>query len=187
MSSPISTLTKERALTLLGQGIPPSAVANALGVEPSYISQLMSVPEFSESVAEKKYVALSKHNERDGVIDQIEDSLLGKLKDSVTYMTRPMEILKSFQIINAAKRKGQTTPEHMITKQDVIPLTIPNVVLNKVTVNVHNQVIKIGDKSLLTMPSNALLALTEAGAQMKQISQIGQIENVEVKNVSPGT
>lgn len=167
-----STATKERALSLLGSGIPPSAVANALGVEPSYITQLMSDNGFADAVAEKKFVALSKHNERDGVIDSIEDGLLKKLQDNLVYMQRPMEILKSFQIINAAKRRGQSAPEALTTKQDAITLTIPNVVLNKVTVNIHNQVVKVGDKSLLTMPSKQVL------------EQFSVPQDVEIKDVT---
>lgn len=162
MSVSTTSTTEERALTLLGQGVPPSAVASALGVDPSRITQLLGNEDFAARVVEKKYEALSKHNERDGLMDSMEDKLLDKLKDCLPFMTRPMEILKSFQIINAAKRRGQTGQESLTTKQTIIQLNIPQIILEKFTSNIHNQVVQVGHQSLVTIPSNQLLKQMEA-------------------------
>ena len=160
MSSTTST-TESRALILLGQGVPPTAVAHALGVDPSRITQLLGDSSFAQAVVEKKFEALSKHNERDTNIDNLEDRLLEKLKDCLPFMTRPMEILKSFSILNAAKRRGQTAPESLTSRQTIIQLNIPQIVLEKFTANVHNQVIQVGSQSLLTIPSGQLLKVSE--------------------------
>lgn len=157
-----TTTTEERALTLLGQGIPPQAVANALGVDISRISQLLSKEDFATQLIERKFEHLSKHNERDSQTDSIEDQLLKKLEHSLPFMTRPMEILKAYQVINMAKRRGATSPDALATKQTVIQLNIPEIVLQKFTSNIHNQVITVDDKSLLTIQSNQLLKLTES-------------------------
>lgn len=156
-----SSTTEERALTLLGQGVPPQAVANALGVDISRISQLLSNPEFSTAVIEKKFESLSKNNERDGTIDKIEDKLLDKLENSLPFMTRPMEILKSFQVINAAKRRGQTAPESITQQQTIIQLNIPQIIIDKFQTNIHNQVVQVGEQSLLTIPSGQMLKQLE--------------------------
>jgi hypothetical protein len=162
MATSTTSTTKERALSLLGQGIPPQAVANTLGVDISTISQLLSQEDFATAVVEKKFESLSKHNERDSHIDSLEDQLLSKMKDCMPFMTRPMEILKAFQVINLAKRKGQTAPESLQTKQTVIQLNIPQIVLDKFTANIHNQVIQIGERSLLTIPSGQMMKQLEA-------------------------
>ncbi len=160
-SSTTTTTTEERALTLLGQGIPPQVVANALGVDVSRISQLLSREDFASTLIERKFEYLSKHNERDDKTDSLEDQLLKKLEHCLPFMTRPMEILKAYQVINAAKRRGATSPDALAAKQTVVQLTIPTVVLQKFTSNVHNQVITVDDKSLLTIQSNQLLKLVE--------------------------
>jgi len=163
MATTASTLsTEERALTLLGQGVPPTAVANALGVDVSRISQLLADESFAIKVVEKKFESLSKHNERDDKIDNIEDKLIKKLEDCLPFMTRPMEILKSFSVINAAKRRGQTAPESLTTKQTIIQLNIPQIVLNKFQTNIHNQVVQVGEQTLVTIPSAQMLKLSEA-------------------------
>lgn len=165
MSQSTTTTTEERALTLLGQGVPPTAVANALGVDISRISQLLANEDFAVKVVEKKFEALSKNNERDTMIDGMEDMLLSKLKESLAYMTRPMEILKSFQIINMAKRRGQSNPEALTAKQTIVQLNIPQIVIDNFTANVHNQIVQIGQQSLVTIPSSQLLKQSEANSQ----------------------
>lgn len=161
MAASTTTTTEERALKLLGQGIPPGVVANAIGVDISRISQLLSDPEFAQRVIELKFNSLSKHNERDATIDGIEDKLLEQLKYALPMMTRPNEIIRAFAVINAAKRRGQSAPDVVSSKQSIINLNIPAILLQQFTTNVHNQVIQVGEKSLLTMPSASLLRTVE--------------------------
>ena len=162
MATSTTSTTEERALTLLGQGVPPQAVANALGVDISRISQLLSDETFANKVVERKFESLSKNNERDGSIDQIEDKLIKKLGDCLPFMTRPMEIVKAFSVINAAKRRGQTAPESLTTKQTIVQLNIPQIIINKFQTNVNNQVIQVGEQSLLTIPSGNMAKLSGA-------------------------
>lgn len=163
MATSTTSTTEDRALSLLGQGVPPNAVANALGVDISRISQLLSDDSFAARVVERKFEQLSKHNERDTAIDSLEDKLLDKLRDCLPFMTRPMEILKSFSVLNAAKRRGASaTSESLSNKQTIIQLNIPQIIIDKFTSNVNNQVVQIGQQSLLTIPSNQLLKQMEA-------------------------
>jgi hypothetical protein len=162
MSTSTTTTTEDRALTLLGQGVPPQAVANALGVDISRISQLLSNDDFAQKVVEKKFESLSKHNERDSTIDALEDKLLETLKHSLCMMTRPMEIIKAFSVINAAKRRGQSAPEALTAKQTVLQLNLPPVLIQHFTKNIHNQVIQVDSQSLLTIPSANLRKTVEA-------------------------
>ena len=172
MAASTTTTTEERALKLLGQGVPPTAVASALGVDVSRISQLLSDETFASRLVELKFESLSKHNERDSAIDQMEDKLLEQLKYALPMMTRPMEIIRAFAIINAAKRRGASAPESITAKQTVVNLNIPQILLQQFTTNVHNQVVQVGEQSLLTIPSANLLKQAEA-------RQAAEVLNVE--------
>lgn len=152
----ISTSLDSRILTLLGAGVSPSHVAASLGCTESYISQLMSSEEFKSEVTTLRFENLQKHNERDSKYDSLEDKLLEKLEDNLPLMHRPMEILKSIQIVNAAKRRGTSTPEAILEKQAVVQLVMPSVVVQKFTTNIQNQVIQTGNQQLLTMQSGTL-------------------------------
>ena len=160
-SKGVTTSVEERALLLLGSGVQAEHVAAALGVTPSRISQLLSNEEFALKVATARYENLRKHNERDGAIDGIEDQLIAKLKASMPLMIKPDTIIRAFNVVNAAKRRGSSSPEQTVNQQSIINLTLPTQIVQQFVKDTHNQVIKAGSQELLTMSSNTLL--TNAG------------------------
>jgi len=163
----VPTSTEDRALALLGSGITPSTVAASLGVSESRISQLLSNDTFAARVAELRYESLQKHNKRDNDYDSLEDELLEKMKDCIPLMHRPMEILKAISVINAAKRRGQSNPESITEKQQIIQLQIPVQIINKFSTNIQGQVTEITTSednqshSLLTIQSGSLDSLVK--------------------------
>lgn len=154
------TSTADRALALLGQGVAPAQVAAALGVTESYISQLVSDEQFAARVAELRYESLQKHNARDNAYDAMEDKLLERMEDLLPLMHRPMEILKAIQVINAAKRRGQSAPENITNKQTILQLVLPTQIINSFgKINPQGQVVEVGQQSLLTIQSGNMDAL----------------------------
>lgn len=154
--STTTTTTESRALALLGSGVAPETVAASLGVSPSRISQLLSDDNFASQVATLRFENLQKHNVRDSSYDSLEDALIEKMQDCIPLMHRPMEILKAISVINAAKRRGQSTPESIIEKQQIVNLTIPVQVINKFQTNLQGQVTSIDDRPLVTIQSGSL-------------------------------
>jgi hypothetical protein len=165
-----STSIEDRALILLGSGIAAEATANALGVTPSRISQLLSEQVFSDKVATLRYENLQQHNVRDSQYDNIEDSLLDKLEGSLPFMIKPADILKGISIINSAKRRGQSAPDQTINQQNIVNLVLPQIIAERFTVNINNQVTRAGDQELHTMPASNLLATVEREEERKQES-----------------
>ncbi len=176
----VTSSTEERALALLGSGIASETVASALGVTPSRIAQLLSDETFSGKVSELRYTHLQKHNIRDGEYDNIEDTLLQKLKDSIPLMFKPELILKAVSVVNGAKRKGQATPDQIINQQNIVNLILPQVIAQKFSINIDNQVIRAGDQELLTMPSGNLLK------QVEQKETARLLENTPTSDESEG-
>lgn len=158
--------TEERALHLLGQGIAPETVASACGVSASRISQLLSTPEFLARVSELRFNNLEKHNITDAKYDDLESTLLEKLKDCIPLMgMEPMKLLKAVQVINAAKRRGVSAPDQITQQQTVVQLIMPNVIMQKFSTNINNQVIQAGDQTLQTIPSHMLAGMYQKSAQ----------------------
>jgi hypothetical protein len=153
--------TEEKALHLLGSGVASEQVASALGVTPSRIAQLLAEESFAVKVAALRYESLQKHNKRDGAYDSLEDQLLIKLERSLPLLIKPESILKAIAIVNGAKRRGQSAPQQVTNTQNVVNLILPQVIAQKFTVNLDNQVIRAGAQELLTMPSGNLLKQVE--------------------------
>lgn len=183
----IHNSTEDRALSLLGQGIPPETVASACGVSVSRISQLLSEPEFLAKVSELRFAALEKHNKTDSAYDELESTLLTKFKDCIPLMgMEPMKILKAMQVINAAKRRGVSAPDHITNQNTVVQLLMPNVIMQKFTTNINNQVVHAGDQTLETIQSSmlasqyatskdALASLPTASAVNKEVTHEQQL------------
>lgn len=161
MTAPVATGTEDRALSLLGSGVGAEAVANALGVSPSRISQLLANKEFADQVATLRYENLQQHNSRDAAYDNLEDKLLVKLKNAIPLMFKPADISKALQAVNMAKRRGQSAPDQVTNQQNIVNLILPTQITQKFTTNINNQVVKAGHQDLVTMQSGNLLSLTE--------------------------
>ena len=155
------TSTQDRALSLLGQGVSPEHTALALGITPSAISQLLSAPEFAEQVATLRFQNLAKHSERDNRADTLEDKLLEKIEDLLPFISRPLEAARLYQIVNGAKRRGQSAPESITNQQEVVQLLMPVQIINQYTVNSNNQVIKAGQQDLVTVQSGRMQHLLD--------------------------
>lgn len=148
--------TVGRALELLGSGVPQESVASALGVTPSYISQLLSDEDFASKVVSLKYNALTKHTERDAKYDALEDTLLTKLDKAVPLILRPLDIMRALKTVNEAKRRGTDSKESIIAQQNIVEITMPTQIVQQFTTNIKNQVIIAGGQDLTTIQSGDL-------------------------------
>lgn len=171
-----STSVEDRALVLLGSGVPAENVAAALGVDASRISQLLANPIFSEQVTALRYEALQEHNERDHKYDSLEDQLLGKLEKSLPLLMKPRDILAAIQVVNNAKRRGQSAPEQVTNKTTIHNIVLPTSIAATFVVNGKNQVVEADGQELLTIQSGSLLKQIET-KQLQQHSQHSQHTN----------
>ena len=163
-----TTSVEDRALSLLGAGVVADSVASALGVSPSYISQLLSNDAFATKVATIRYENLQKHNVRDDSYDSLEDQLLVKLQQQLPLMMKPETILRAIATINGAKRRGQTAPDSIINNTNIVQLVLPQVITEKFAVNIDNQVTRAGSQELHTIPSGNLLKQVEERQAARQ-------------------
>ncbi|PHQ81769.1 MAG: hypothetical protein COB66_01470 [Coxiella sp. (in: Bacteria)] len=186
-STGATTSVEEKALTLLGSGIRAEAVAAALGVTPARISQLLADKEFSGKVSELRYENLQSHNKRDSSYDSIEDDLLVKLKRSVPLMVKPDTILRAISVVNAAKRRGQSAPEQVTNQTTMVTLILPNVIAQKFTTTIDNQVITAGEQSLVTMQSGDLLSQVKSAQARKLEQAMEAAEPAETVPAAPAT
>lgn len=194
MSQGITSSTEERALKLLGSGLNPETVAHALGVSASRISQLLSEEDFALQVSHLRFTSLQKHNERDSSYDELEDKLLKKLDDLLPYMTKPMEVLAALRTVNNANRRGASAPQEIHNQQTIVNLTIPVRAVQKFVTNINNQVVQIGDQTLVTMQSGALLSKTKEESSEKTngtqtaaaITLTNRLAQIKEKRISPG-
>jgi hypothetical protein len=172
----ISSSVEERALALLGSGVGSDSVASALGVTPGRISQMLAEKSFSSKVSDLRYKALQSHNVRDGKYDSLEDNLIIKLERAMPLLVRPRDIIDALTKVNNAKRRGQSAPPQVNNQQNIVNLILPNVIADKFSIDINNQVVKAGEQELLTMPSGNLLKQVEEAQAASSAGEPKQIE-----------
>lgn len=159
----------EKIKELLGNGLSNDVVATAVGVHPSYISQLMSDEIFANEVIALRTRTLTEATSRDRTWDGVEDKLLQKFSDQVNsgMIYKTSDLLRALQVVNNAKRRGNTAQQSAMTHQVTVNLNLPTVVLNKFKKNVFGEVVEVTtsegeQQTLVTMPASALMQkLTE--------------------------
>lgn len=151
----------DRIKELLGNGLSNEIVASTVGVTPSFISQLMSDETFYNAVIEKRTQTLAAATNRDRRIDGIEDKLIDQLDEAVSgkLIYKPADILRTFAVINAARRRGVDAAGGAGTTINsvTVNLTLPKVTRKTFTLDGNAEVIEVGDKTMVTMPAAALL------------------------------
>lgn len=153
---------KQKILELLGSGLSNEIVADAVGVDSSYIAQLLSDEDFQNEVIKLRTLNLTAATDRDKRIDKIEDALIDKLSETVEYLHKPGDILRSFAVLNAAKRRGIPAQLSAGLRQSVISLTLPSIIVRSFTKTAQGEVVGVemetGSQTLVTMPTGQLLA-----------------------------
>lgn len=165
---------------LLGTGLSNEVVASAVGVDPSYISQLMSDEEFASVVIERRSKALTANTSRDLTIDGLEDRILTKMASALDYVVKPDQLLSFFRVINGAKRRGVPINHQVTAKTAIVALSLPAAVKRQFTLNNKGEIVDVEDQTLVTMNSITLLQKLkaekgEAGAKYGNLAaQISQ-------------
>jgi hypothetical protein len=165
-----------RVLEMLGNGLAPETCAAAMGISPSYISDLVATEEFSRQVAERRFLSLQAATTRDRRYDNLEDELTAKLENLLPMMFKPMEIIKALTMINGLKRRGAGTPENTTINQTIVQLTLPAAITSNYITNHANQVIEAGGQELITIQAANLS--NKLAAQLS--SQLGKLPNATI-------
>lgn len=149
---------RDRILSLLGSGLDAGVVASAVGVTPSYISQLLKEPEFALAVAEKRTIELTQAKSIDDKWDSFEQRLLEKLEDLIPFFTQPKQILEALRVANSARRKTalNTTPINGGSKT-YVQINVPAIIINKYKIDMAGGMVEVAGRNLQPMSSKTLL------------------------------
>lgn len=150
-------IDKSKILRLLGSGLSAEIVANAVGCDPSYISQLLADDEFRNQVSEERIKSLTSATARDEKYDTLEDRLLQKLSDTLDFFIKPRDVLFALATVNRMERRGTRPQESTVINNKIVNLVLPQRVSNQFIVNSGQQIVGIstdsGVKSLVTLDS----------------------------------
>lgn len=162
--------TKHKAAKLISTGMQKNEVADALGVDASYITQLEGDDEYARILAElQAQSGLASHSISRQIdtrynsiehkivetIDDHSDAILGMMID------KPSQLIGLMKAVNGAKRRssGETIQQHAHGNQVVevqLPAFIVEASVPQVQHNSANEVVAVGDRDLVSLSGTGL-------------------------------
>lgn len=158
------------AIDLLGKGIDEADCAHILGANVADIQAIAL--QYKDKIAEMLVVKEEVHATLDAKMDAIENTLVDKIKNAIQFESDPMKLVKTFQIMNGAKRRsqgeGQPGTNISITDNRVVALNLPNSTVNpQFKTNANNEVVEVDGKHLVSATSKQVLEMAEEDSRLK--------------------
>lgn len=156
--------TAAKIAKLLGLGFPAERVANAVGCEPSYVSQLLSQDDFRDKVQEHKLLNLTAATERDQRADRVEEKLLVMVEQDIDRtqghcFKSTADKVRILTQINGLKRRGANA-DGAVTQVNntVVQLVMPTWIKKQyeVVTDINNQIIEVDKTCLVSMQSGTI-------------------------------
>lgn len=176
---------REKLASLLAAGVTKTAAALAVGVDPSYLSQLLEEEPFRAAIAEKSAGRIQEDLAHDDTIESTEAQALKILAGKLPFVKSAGEAAKIFSILNKAEKRA--SPSHQ--SQDAagmqqVSIVIPKAAKVNIQVNAQNQVIDVEGRSMTPLPSSALpKLLADKQASDAVLSNLSRKERIVVPKV----
>ena len=156
---------------MLGKGISQVNVALAVGTTESYISQLLADEAVAAEVSALRVANLESDTKRDDKANTIEDKLLDKLEESIDLMFKPGEILRAYQIVNNAKRRGtDSNTSNPLANNTIINISLPAHTAARFITNSEGQVVE-AEKTLDSGETVTQSLVTLQSSKVKELLQ----------------
>lgn len=170
-----ATTKKDRIISLLGHGISPTVVASAVGVDPSYVSQLLELPEVQEAVSLARSQSIEENLSIDSTIKQVEKAAVERLKNQLIFARTPLETARIFQILNSARRHAEETSHNgRVSESGAITITLPATAVSQlgIRLNSSSQIIEVDGKTMAPMPSKSLSSLSDSKLKLANAAKV---------------
>lgn len=151
------------------QGVPITAIAEALGVTASAITQ--------------RVAALQLTAPQDAKLDSLEAKILSKLESTLDLVIDPMKLAKLLQVVNGAKRRGEAIGAGVpgfVSTADLPPRVVNNFI---VQFNAQNQAVAVGGKTLVTIGTDHLRRLQDEQGRTSSTESTGITELLEIGEI----
>lgn len=167
-----STLSHTIQLILrhAGRGLKQVEIARAVGVEESYVSQILSTPEYAAMV-EQFAVAQSEENEKfDDKLDNAEARALDIVDRKLNMATNLRDAVMVATKLNAMKRRRDTAPATRQPQAQVVNLILPQIGQVKYIANQQSEIVEVEGRTMISATPAKLenLAQKVLGREVKK-------------------
>lgn len=145
---------EEKIIDLAAAGVPNAIIANTVGCDPSYVTQVLGTERAQERVGLARAEKAAQGIEHDAEIETAEKTALEKVLHLLPHQTDLMKVTRVFQVLNAAKRSN----DHGMVSAgqqpgSIVTLNLPAVAQVHFKLTTDQQVIEVEGRSMVPMQS----------------------------------
>lgn len=153
--------TIQSIIKCAGRGFKQVEIARTVGVEESYVSQILSTPEYA-ALVEQFAVAQTEENERfDEKLDKTEATALEIVARKLNMATNLRDALNAATRLNAMKRRRDTAPATRAPQATVVPLILPQIAVVNYVANAKSEIVEVEGRTMLSASPASLEALAQ--------------------------
>lgn len=156
---------KEQAIELLCKGIQATQVADAIGVDPSYVSQLKADPEIAAKIQQSLAANTVADTEFDERLERAEDLALQQIERRLP-MANLQQSMQAFRILNGATKRKHQTLNPGAGAGVIVNIHLPASAVPRYTLNAQNEIVDVEGKAMVAASAKSLdevLAARAAG------------------------
>lgn len=158
---PTVSHTIQAIIKFAGRGFKQVEIAKAVGVEESYVSQVLSTPEYA-ALVEQFAVAQSEENEKfDEKLDKTEATALDIVARKLNMATNLRDALNAATRLNAMKRRRDTAPATRAPQAQIVPLMLPQIAIVNYVANAQAEIVEVEGRTMLSASPSSLEALAK--------------------------
>ena len=152
-------IDQDKVVKYLSQGISTKNIADALGCDESYISQLRANEDIQKKVSELQAEYAVKDATFDETLDRAEEKALQRIESTLPFANAG-QALAAFRVLNAARRRkdGPVTADVHVTN---VILQLPASAAPRYVLNDRSEIVEVEGKTMVAANPHQLPALLE--------------------------
>ncbi len=160
---------KERIIELLKAGVPSQQVADAVGCDISYVSQVKADPETAAVIAEAQLATIEEDIEHDDMLERAEMKALKAIEQRLGHANFA-QALAAYKVLNSANRRnnrGVAAGGNTTNIGVQVTLTLPSTALPNYVKNANNEIIEVEGRTMTTANVSHIDAMLKRRADEK--------------------
>ena len=168
---------KEQAIELLCKGISTTQVADAIGVDPSYISQLRQEEGVEERIAHALAATSIADVEFDDRVQRAEDLALQQIEKRLPF-ANISQSMQAFKILNGAVKRKHQNLNPGAGAGVAVNIHLPASAVPRYTLNARNEIVDVEGKAMVAATVKSLdeVLAARAAGNTKGLPNITDVE-----------
>jgi len=154
------TSTADQVIANVARGLTQVQVARMLGVDESYVSQVVNSEDGAAAIKELAAATSEINAKFDEDLDSAEEVALSRVRQRLG-TANMQQALAAFKILNAANRRRDTAPATRQQVGEIHQVVLPQTVINNYVMNAQSEIVEVNGRTMVSATAQQLPKLLQ--------------------------